>query len=183
MNKTLGSRNTFLHWCSSCSFDNEQLPRSYQSIRMKMMWDTKIVVKYAISWGKWETLPSPLNFASILMEDAQWAELNEKWIFRFYWFLVFEIWLFKYNHLIKKIVPKVAQRSETNYLVLEFFSSSKFVVNWGLKRFPPGSWKLVGWSAAWGVCPLTSDIFELNPPSQLVIGYHWLVFLKQVQKR
>ena len=26
------------------------------------------------------------------------------------------------------------------------------------------------------------DAFGLNPPSQLVLGYHWLVFLNQVNK-
>ena len=26
------------------------------------------------------------------------------------------------------------------------------------------------------------DTFRLNPPSQLIIGYHWLAFLNQVHK-
>ena len=30
--------------------------------------------------------------------------------------------------------------------------------------------------------PLASDYFGVNPPSQLVIGYHWLAFLNQVRK-
>ena len=30
-----------------------------------------------------------------------------------------------------------------------------------------------------GLRPQASDAFGLNPPSQLVIGYHWLTFLNQ----
>ena len=31
-----------------------------------------------------------------------------------------------------------------------------------------------------GPDPQAPDRFGLNPPSQLVIGYHWLAFLNQV---
>ena len=31
-----------------------------------------------------------------------------------------------------------------------------------------------------GLAPHTQDAFELDPPIQLVIGYHWLAFLNQI---
>ena len=33
-----------------------------------------------------------------------------------------------------------------------------------------------------GLCPQVTDDFGLNPPSQLVPGYHWLAILNQVRK-
>ena len=33
-----------------------------------------------------------------------------------------------------------------------------------------------------GLPPQTQDPFELNPHSQLIIWYHWLMFLNQVHK-
>ena len=33
-----------------------------------------------------------------------------------------------------------------------------------------------------GLRPLASDCFQLIPPNQQVIGYHWLAFLNQVRK-
>ena len=34
-----------------------------------------------------------------------------------------------------------------------------------------------------GFAPHTPDAFGINPPSQLVIAYHWLAFLNQVLKQ
>ena len=33
-----------------------------------------------------------------------------------------------------------------------------------------------------GFRPQAPDAFGLNPPSQLVLGYHWLAFVNQVHK-
>ena len=52
---------------------------------------------------------SSFKSAHIHMKDAQCAETNEKSNFRF---LVFEICL---EHLIKKIIPKYEQCSETDF--------------------------------------------------------------------
>ena len=35
---------------------------------------------------------------------------------------------------------------------------------------------------AWGHRSQAPNAFGLKPPSQLVIGYHWLAFLSQVKK-
>ena len=52
---------------------------------------------YALNTGYFptkdmQTPPLPFSFAPVLMKDAQCAESNEKSYFRFFQFLVFEIW-------------------------------------------------------------------------------------------
>ena len=54
------------------------------------------------------------------MKNVQCAETNEETVFRFLEFLVID--RSKFNQLArKKIIPKEAQYSETDYLVREFF--------------------------------------------------------------
>ena len=76
----------------------------------------------------------------------KWSETNEKSIFRFMLFLVFEIWSFKILMIVCIFfVPKDAQCSETDFLGYEFFLSFwdmvNFVLNirsklvWDLNKF------------------------------------------------
>ena len=75
-----------------------------------------------------QTLP-PLKNGQIYMKDAHCAATNEKSIFRFLRFLFFELWSIVLCHLnfIKCVTkeeilfPKVAQCSETDSIVHEFF--------------------------------------------------------------
>ena len=95
------------------------------------------------------------------------------------------------------------QCSETNFpldLTISVFDTrsilySTFVVNWGLKRIQKNI--MLGVSVPQNLPfrgglrphhpqprhrPPAPDGFGLNPPSQLVIGYHWLAFLNQIRK-
>ena len=70
----------------------------------------------------------------------------------------------------KFFVPKDAQCSETyEKIILRFYCDF---------------YDLKPHTLHWGFCPQALSAFELNPPSQLVIGnwYYWLTFLHQVRK-
>ena len=42
-------------------------------------------------------------------------------------------------------------------------------------------WGFIPHIPHWGLRPQAPDAFGLNPPTQLVLGYHWLAFLNQVR--
>ena len=58
----------------------------------------------------------------LVQKNAQCSETNEKSIFRFLRYLVFEIWSLNLNHLAEFFfVPNDAHCSEMDFLVHEFF--------------------------------------------------------------
>ena len=61
-------------------------------------------------------------------------------------------------------------RKKKTIFVENFFGNSHFLGK--IKK------KIVLWRLHLQV----RDAFGLNPPSQLIIGYHWVVFLNQVRK-
>ena len=45
-----------------------------------------------------------------------------------------------------------------------------------------GGWNPLNLPFFGGLFPQAPDAFGFNPPSQLVLGYHWLAFLNQIHK-
>ena len=129
---------------------------------------------------------------------AQCSETNRKSIFRDLRFLLFEIRSFTILRFAwKKIVSKDAECSGTDFaLNLKTLRSLVFRIwllfYWELERIqkpfyvrrvpPPGSCGVWFLLPHMGLRPQAPDVFGLKPPSQLVIGYHWLAFLNQIRK-
>jgi len=88
-------------------------------------------------------------------------------------YLVFELWNKNSNliKMIKKNVPEDEQCFEMYLCIL--WTVVRFLIFDG--TYTNSEKKIV-------LGALSSDPIVLNPPSQLVIGYHWLAFLNQVRK-
>ena len=87
--------------------------------------------------------------------------------------------------LMKFFFSYISDNSKKKINLVEkmFFGEKKLCYGGSAPLNHLGSWGfLVSHTHCWGLHPQTPNPFGWNHPSQLVIGYHWLVFLNQVCK-
>ena len=125
--------------------------------------------------------PSPLSFARVSMKDAQCAESNEKSIFPIFRF--WGIWSFTTLRIVWKMAIKWPKYSLLHNINKNLAEKKLSKILWTFFFFLKSSetyWKIFSWKAKKimleGLRPQAQVAFGLNPPSQLVLRYHWLVF-------